>query len=1676
MSSPKSGLRFTLAEKEIGENLTRHFTRFLGFRVLYARLLLKARLPRQIQDSWLVFKVQRRFVLRFLGWHMRAYDAAPKASFLYDMTTVAERADALALSSEAAPPTAASFADRFEAYLRFLLKRHALDIEREPQCALNCAAFVASLARASGHSATLLSELDAAAVEGEGSGDPDAHIDPQLLPHLKWLSPSVERIAQIIMPVETASAWASSAGTLNIEREVKRYHIAHSAANFEQVRRLLAAGFASDASFANGEALLTRAAAVCDIDAVELLLKFTAPINRVDATGDTPLCAALVAAVRQEEPLAKDAVRLVDLLLNRRGAEPNFARGAQRAPGMRASEVPLIALLEEQPAATHGNVLGCESARMGALKVLLSAGAATETARVSDGRTALGVAARWGNLACVQYLLRSGAAVDAIPRDGRSPLHLALGPGPGASAARVAAALLTAGADATLRSHKRKWNALHFACANAAPLHCVHAVMAQGTLRSAHAKEITVAQAKEAGDVWGLERTYAGDTGLHLVSRSDCEEEYDDVVLLSADERRTVRRAFGHSGCGERARRSNTERWAIIHRFVREGAAIDAPGSRRESVLHIACAQLDTDLLRRLVAPPPAPTSVAGDGAVSPSGGAAAAEVEAAAAEEGGFSEEDGTEEEDPERSAAEDDASDGAATAEAAHAAAAELYRPHLKVEPLDSRGRTPLMLTCISAAKFGATGAPLDWLPGAWLPGRRRPAALSEGAAYDARDLANTASVAPYDGTVEAAPDIAATLLRAGANPARADGRGITALMYIATSESLPALDLAELVLQWHDSDASENASEAAVRVASGTHCSPAEGGPLARVLAARARSLDINARDHSGKTALMRAAAAGATGMVELLLRYGADSSLVANVPSVADDEIGDSHCAAISSAELLASVALAAATSAGSGGGWDALERAVAGDAAAVVRLERIAMAAATARAEAAEAAAMVDAKVKPETMSGLALAEDAFAAVGEEALLSLGSPLVSTFLDRRYAEDGHLYTQVRGIIAFSFSGICARVLHSPHILAPPPPDAPCHRDHHTARSPRSPPLPSLHPNAPDATPTQEEFVVHYGGLDEWNVAEREFPLPAPPTAVKAAAMAARAATDGAGAADSAARTAHGAAHRAAQRAAQRSGPAEDVLVDESIVVLPFVAPRAPRDVLATLRTLVRADTGEARGAVEALPMLLHSASIFAECHGHAALAETLRRSEATTAREALARGLALRREAFFSALHGAAHCAIGARRAATRAMHHAVWAARHALYTSLKAPGWAGVPDPWSSVALGPSFSVVGKPRTARDGDDDGGGGGALGEASAFGAQTLGTLRSAPSFSFSTTSREPRARTPETVVVEGPDHLVPSLPFLSVSELKAGGAPAFSFATAPRDKAVRSASRDGRSAVHSHLGVSDISPSGGGAALPKSTRWNAAPSPDSATPGPGSYELTETRAPGPAFTLGERRCEKPIRRGVRDPRVTPGPGDYDLQKSFALVHGAANAGQSIPRASVEPKASATGSDDDAFSAPGPGSYAPEKWRRSRVLGGAAYAALSPVRDRTTKKDVALAEASFVYASRVALPSSFGHQASARFKNGTGARFGGGGNRTDMLLEEEVRAMRWADYMDKTNGAVSGRGPGAYDTESDYRQFVDEHIAEFGRPPSRADPGAVAHARAAEARRRYTEHET
>ena len=566
-------------------------------------------------------------------------------------------------------------------------------------------------------------------------------------------------------------------------------------------------------------------------------------------------------------------------------------------------------------------------------------------------------------------------------------------------------------------------------------------------------------------------------------------------------------------------------------------------------------------------------------------------------------------------------------------------------------------------------------------------------------------------------------------------------------------------------------------------------------------------------------------------------------------------------------------------------------------------------------------------------------------------------------------------------------------------------------------------------------------------------------------------------EGAVTADSAARAAHGAAQRANQHATQRSGPAEDVLVDESIVVLPFVAPRAPRDVLATLRTLVRADTGKVRGAVEALPMLLHSASIFAECHGHAALASTLRRSEATIAREALARGLSLRREEFFSALRGATHCAIGARRAATRAMHHAVWAARHALYTSLKAPGWAGVPDPWSSMALGPSYSVVGKPRAVRDGDADGGGSGALGETSAFGAQALGTLRSAPSFSFSATSREPRARAPETVVVEGPDdHLVPSLSFLSVSELKAAAAPAFSFATASRDRAGRSASRDGRSAVHSHLGVSDLSPSGGGAALPKSTRWNAAPSPDSATPGPGAYELADTRAPGPAFTLGERRYEKPIRRGVRDSRVTPGPGDYDLQKAFALVHGAANAGQSIPRASVEPKARAAGGDDDAFSAPGPGSYAPEKWRRSRVLGGTAYTVLSPVRDRTTKKDVALAEASFVYASRVALPSSFGHQASARFKNGTGARFGGGGNRTDMLLEEEVRAMRWADYMDRVNGPVAGRGPGAYDTASDYRQFVDEHIAEFGRPPSRADPGHVAHARAVEARRRYTEHET
>ena len=105
-------------------------------------------------------------------------------------------------------------------------------------------------------------------------------------------------------------------------------------------------------------------------------------------------------------------------------------------------------------------------------------------------------------------------------------------------------------------------------------------------------------------------------------------------------------------------------------------------------------------------------------------------------------------------------------------------------------------------------------------------------------------------------------------------------------------------------------------------------------------------------------------------------------------------------------------------------------------------------------------------------------------------------------------------------------------------------------------------------------------------------------------------------------------------------------------------------------------------------------------------------------------------------------------------------------------------------------------------------------------------------------------------------------------------------------------------------------------------------------------------------------------------------------------------------------------------------------------------------LSPKIDRMDVKLAAKEEASAVYAQRRKITTSFGAQASAKFRNSTSTSFGSGGDKDDMITKEMVREMNRRDYLDKTNGPVDGRGPGAYDSACDYSQFVDAHIAQFG----------------------------
>ena len=965
------------------------------------------------------------------------------------------------------------------------------------------------------------------------------------------------------------------------------------------------------------------------------------------------------------------------------------------------------------------------------------------------------------------------------------------------------------GADPTALSYKRKWFSLHFACANAAPLACIHLLMGKGALwwskhraaAESSGEHESVEQLKNKGLIWALTPAYTGDHAMHLVVRNDQEEEYDDVALLSADTRVMKHRGFGASGCGARGRRTNVDRWAILHRFAREGEDLGAAGCRRETPLHIAAAQFDCDLLRRLTAPPPRP--VTGASLLSQSSrkstnfrrtqqqrSSAFTKENEHTFDEG--DDEEGEEEGDDEGEE-EEDAEDGneesiqVAALAHANALAAQRFRPQVNIGPLDSRGRTPLMLACISTAKYGDVGTPIDWLP-CTQPDHEAAVAAAASAAealaapctdaiavevaakhvaalaaleYDPLDVADTTSYPDYDGQISASIAVVQSLLRAGANPTRRDGTGVTALMYIATSSSMWALAVAKVLIEWGGgakvdvSSKKESGDDLQL-----IEFAPPAGSFLSAVLRGRARAVNVNARDASGKTALMWAAEAGATPMVELLLSYGADASLAANIPSVSDHNINDSHFEKLSSAELIV------ALDHGVVADWSHLEEAIAAHASSVLMCERSAMVKAEKRAE---AAAALLAKAEEERLAEI------------EAQKYRWDPSTQPEYEP-YAHGDATYAE-------SESGHA--IGHDDHHGGSPyEHSATSHVDGEWDEVPfDAPHLERRYAPSDGHLYTLDEFIAHYGGTEEWETADHEFPAivhhhrvdedgdgyeyrhsdgedayvdeqhgrssyehvwytgvsagdgpgehsqggddffaqvagelttdedgdtPVLVTdssershALDAAALATPALSSASLRTpdlSSAVGTLHLEGHESKSDGALRieSGmvlecPSRSPLLSAQRRrdVLPFIATRSPRAVIDALKELRRADTGVAEGpAGNELLMLVHTASIFAQCHGHTELARVLRESERETAKHAVARALLLRRNTFFSSIRAAMICSIQARKVANRAAHHAMWEARHALFTSLKSPGWAGVPDPWSSQRLGPSFRFV----------------------------------------------------------------------------------------------------------------------------------------------------------------------------------------------------------------------------------------------------------------------------------------------------------------------------------------------------------------------------------------------
>jgi ankyrin repeat protein len=165
----------------------------------------------------------------------------------------------------------------------------------------------------------------------------------------------------------------------------------------------------SDVNTDYDETPLFRAAENGDLDAVNVLLRAGADINKATAYGETPLTIAT----------RKDHLSVVTALLN---ADANINQACSDGA------TPLF--------------LAARKGHLRVVTLLIHKGADKEQASISD-MTPLCIAARQGQLAVVTKLLHEGAYKDKARRDGATPLCLAAREGH----PKVVAALLHAGAD-----------------------------------------------------------------------------------------------------------------------------------------------------------------------------------------------------------------------------------------------------------------------------------------------------------------------------------------------------------------------------------------------------------------------------------------------------------------------------------------------------------------------------------------------------------------------------------------------------------------------------------------------------------------------------------------------------------------------------------------------------------------------------------------------------------------------------------------------------------------------------------------------------------------------------------------------------------------------------------------------------------------------------------------------------------------------------------------------------------------------------------------------------------------------------------------------------------------------------------------------------------------------------